>query len=319
MERTTVVTRDDPYADRPWRRVSWGAVLAGTVVAIMVMMLVNLLTLGIGLQSIDPATETEPLAGLGAGTTFGVIVANVLALFVGGWVAGRVAGETRGFEGALHGLLVWGLVTLLGFWLVSTAVGRLVGGAASAVGQGLSLVGQGAAALAPTAAQAVEDALARQGVDLESMQEEASQLLERVTEGAAQPEQAAAEAGEAAQDILRTPQAAGRRIDQLISQLFGANPSEDVSREDLVEALVTAGMEPAAAEQAVANWEQVAQEAQARIEAARQELEEAAQEATDAVGAAAIWGFFGLLVGAIIAMLGSAAGRPKTVAEARGV
>ena len=106
MDRTTVAATVDPYADRPRRRISWGAVLAGTVVAIMVMMLINLLTLGIGLQSINPASEAEPLAGLGTGTTIGVIIANVLALFFGGWVAGRVAGETRGLEGALHGLLV---------------------------------------------------------------------------------------------------------------------------------------------------------------------------------------------------------------------
>ena len=75
MDRPPVVTPADPYAMRPWRRVSWGAVLAGTVVAIMVMLLINLLTLGIGLQSIDPATEAEPLAGIGTGTAIGVIVA----------------------------------------------------------------------------------------------------------------------------------------------------------------------------------------------------------------------------------------------------
>lgn len=317
MERTAVVTSHDPYLGRPWRRVSWGAVLAGTVVAIMVMLLVNLLTLGIGLQSIDPATEAEPLAGLGAGTTFGVIVANVLGLFFGGWVAGRVAGETRGFDGALHGLLVWGLVTLLSFWMLSTAVGRLVGGAASAVGQGLSLVGQGASALAPTAAQAVEDALEGQGVNLESMRQEAAQFLEQATDGAAQPEDAAAEAQDAAQDIVQNPQQAGRRLNQLISQVFGANPDQSVSRDDVVQGLVDAGMSPEEAEQTVANWEEVAQETQARIEAARQELEQATEDATNAIGSAAVWAFFLLLVGAAIAMIGSAVGRPKTVVEAR--
>lgn len=317
MARAPVVTPVVPYPDRPRRRISWGAVLAGTVIAIMVMLLINLLTLGIGLQSIDPATEAQPFAGVGTGATIGVIIANILGLFLGGWVAGRVAGETRRFEGALHGLLTWGLVTLLSIWLLSTAVGRLVGGVTSAVGQGLSLVGQGVSAVAPDAAKAVEDALANQGVSLDSIRQQAAQFLEQATGGAAQPGQAANEAGQAAQDIARNPQAAGQRLDQLISQVFGENPSADVNRDDVVAALVDNGMSPAEAEQTVTNWEQAAQAARQKIEAARRDLEEAAQKATDAIGSAAIWAFFGLLVGAVIAMVGSAAGRPKTVLEAQ--
>src|SRR5690554_197854 len=256
MDRSTVVTPVDPYLDDSRRRISWGAVLAGTVVAIMVMMLINLLTLGFGLRSIDPATEAQPFAGLGTGTTIGMIIANVLALFLGGWVAGRLAGEVRGLEGAMHGLLTWGLVTLISVWLLTTAVGRMVGGVASVVGQGLSLAGQGAAALAPGAAQAVEDALASQGVDLESIRQEAAQVLEQTTQ--VPPEEAADEAAEAGQDIVQNPQAAGRRVDRLITQVFGANPAQDVDRSDLEAALVESGMTPEEAEQTVTNWQQVA-------------------------------------------------------------
>lgn len=316
MDRTTIVTPVDPYVDRPWSRVSWGAVLAGSLVAIMVMLLINLLTLGIGLQSIDPATEARPLAGLGTGTTIGVIIANVVALFLGGWVAGRVAGVTTPFGGVLHGILTWGLVTLLSFLLLSSAVGSLVSGVTGAIGQGLSLAGQGVAAVAPEAAQAVEDALAAQGVDLDDIREEGAQLIAQATEGEVEPEDAAADA---AQDIARDPQAAGRRLDQLIGEVFGDEPSDSVDRDDVVAVLVENGMSQAEAEETVANWEQTAQEARERLAAVRQDLEEAAQSATDAIGNAAIWAFFGLILGAIIAMAGSAAGRPKTVLETREV
>ncbi len=315
MDRQPVVTSVNHYPDRPRRRISWGAVLAGTVVAIMVMLLINLLTLGFGLQSIDPATEAQPLAGVGTGTLVGMIIANILALFLGGWVAGRLANETRGMEGALHGILVWGLVTLLSVWMLSTAVGRLVSGVAGVVGQGLSLVGQGVAAIAPEAAQAVEDALEAQGVNVDTIRQEASQVLEQTT--GTPPEEAAGEAQDAAQDIVQNPQAAGQRLDQLIGQVFGAEPSENVSRDDVVAALVESGMSQEEAEQTVTNWEQTAEEARQRVEAARQDVEEATQAATDAVGSAAIWAFFGLLLGAVIAMVGSAAGRPKTELEAR--
>jgi len=285
----------------------------------MVMLLINLLTLGIGLQSIDPASEVEPLAGLGTGTTIGVIIANVVALFLGGWVAGRVAGVTGRFEGALHGLLTWGLVTLLSFWLLSSAVGSLVSGVTGAIGQGLSLAGQGIAAVAPEAAQAVEDALDAQGVNLDTIREEAVQLMEQATEGEAQPEDAAAEAADAAQDIAQDPQAAVPRLDQLVDQVFGDDPSDSVNRDDVVAALVDNGMSQAEAEQTVTNWEQTAAEARERLEAVRQDLEEAAQSATDAIGSAAIWAFVGLIIGAIVAMVGSAAGRPKTLLETREV
>lgn len=296
MERTEVVAPVDTYPVRLWRRVSWGAVVAGTVVAIMVMMLINLLMMGIGLQAIDPAAGGQPLAGLATGAVIGVIVSNLIALFLGGWVAGRAAGPTRGFDGALHGLLVWGLLTLLSFWVLSSAAGRVIGGVTSAVGQGLGLVAQGAAALAPDAAQAVEDALADQGVDLDSIRQEATQ---------------------AAGDIAQNPQTAGRRLDQLIDQVFGVNPSETVSSDDVVDALVANGMDRAQAEQTVASWEETAQAARERIEAAQQDLEEAAQTAADVVGSAALWAFVGLVLGAIVAMMGSAAGRPRTTVEVR--
>lgn len=89
-----------------------------------------------------------------------------------------------------------------------------------------------------------------------------------------------------------------------------------MNRDDVVDGLVAAGMAQGEAEQTVANWEEVAEETQARIDAARQDLEVAVEEATNAVGSAAIGAFFALLVGAVIAMVGAAAGRPKTVGEA---
>src|SRR5690606_28271604 len=179
-----------------------------------------------------------------------------------------------------------------------------VSGVTGAIGQGLSLAGQGIAAVAPEAAQAVEDALDAQGVNLDTIREEAVQLMEQATEGEAQPEDAAS---------------AGPRLDQLVDQVFGDDPSDSVNRDDVVAALVDNGMSQAEAEQTVTNWEQTAAEARERLEAVRQDLEEAAQSATDAIGSAAIWAFVGLIIGAIVAMVGSAAGRPKTLLETREV
>jgi len=49
-------------------RISWGAILAGTLTALAVVSMLNLLGLGIGFSTIDPMTENDLLNGLGTGT-----------------------------------------------------------------------------------------------------------------------------------------------------------------------------------------------------------------------------------------------------------
>ncbi len=331
----------DPYRDDqvavydgyregvPVRRVSWGAVLAGTLIALMIVLLVNLLTLGIGFETIDPATEADPLGGVGTGLSIGVIIANVLALFFGGWVAGRLAGNPRTTEGVLHGILVWGLVTLLSFWLLTTAVGRLVSGVTGAIGQGLSAVGGGIASVAPDAAGAVESALEAQGVSLENIRGEAQGLLSNVegvdiVEGEGSVQETAGEAAQdiesTAQAIAQNPQAATQEINELIDQLSASGESlaDSANRQDLVEALAAnTNLSQAEAENTVDGWISTLQGVDVNVQGAQQELERAAQNASDALGRAALWALLGLLVGAVIAGIGGAVGSPSNPRQAR--
>ena len=333
-----VAVYDDDRVARPVRRISWGAVLAGTLIALMILLLINLLGVGLGLESIDPATEADPLAGVGTGLSITVIIANLLALFFGGWAAGRLAGNPRTTEGVLHGILVWGLLTLLTFWLLTTAAGRLVSGAASAVGQGLSLVGQGVSAVAPDAAAAVENALSAQGVSLQSIRQEAQGLLNNVgaatggagiagadiVEGEGSVQETVGDAAQnvetTAQDIAQNPQAASAEIDQLLNQLTASGESlaDSANRQDLVEALVAnTDLSQAEAEARVDNWISTLQNADVNLQGARQELEQAAQNTSDALGRAALWAFVGLLAGALIAAIGAAVGSPSNPTQAR--
>ena len=324
-----VAVYDDYREGRPVRRVSWGAVLAGTLIALMITLLINLLGLGLGFESINPATEADPLAGVGTGLGITVIIATILALFFGGWTAGRLAGNPRTTEGVLHGILVWGLVTLLSFWLLSTAVGRLVSGVTGAVGQGLSAIGGGVAAVAPDAAGAVEDALQAQGVSLESIRGEAQGLLSNaegvdVVEGEGSVQETAGEAAQnvesTAQAIAQNPQAASGEINELIDQLSASGESlaDSANRQDLVEALAAnTNLSQAEAENTVDGWISTLQDADVNLQGAQQELELAAQNASDAVGRAALWSLVGLLIGALIAGIGGAVGSPSNPKQAR--
>jgi len=114
-------------------RISWGAILAGTLTALAVVSMLNLLGLGIGFSTIDPMTENDTLNGLGMGTLIWLGLSNLVALFVGGMVAGRMSGYPSISDGALHGFLSWALFTLVSFFLITSAIGTMVNGMSSAV------------------------------------------------------------------------------------------------------------------------------------------------------------------------------------------
>lgn len=109
-------------------RISWAAVLAGTLTALSLMFLLNILGLGIGLTTIDPLTEAQPFEGLGAGTAIWWILTNVASLFTGGLVAARMSGYTSNIDGALHGFLTWALYFVIGIIMLTSAVGGIING-----------------------------------------------------------------------------------------------------------------------------------------------------------------------------------------------
>ncbi len=127
------------------RHVSWGAILAGVVIALMTSALLNLLGLGIGLINFE--ADANVLENISIGTVIWLVVTGILAMFLGGWVAGRLAKTRIHTEGALHGLAMWGVSGLLGFALMATSAGMLFSGAAHIVNGGANLLGKNTVAL----------------------------------------------------------------------------------------------------------------------------------------------------------------------------
>ena len=156
------------------QRISWGAVLAGVVVALVTHLTLSMLGVSFGASAIDPLKEVDPLdPQLGTGVVIWMVASTLISLFAGGWVAGRLAGIPDGTDGVLHGLLTWAVVSLLTVFLLTTGIGNLLSGATRILGQGLTLAGEGVAALAPEAAEAVEE----QSIALQSVLDEARTLL----------------------------------------------------------------------------------------------------------------------------------------------
>jgi hypothetical protein len=87
------------------KRISWGAVFAGAVLALVIQLSLSLLGLGVGLGTIDPLQEQNPMSGIGIGAGIWWLVSSLASIYIGATVAGRLAGMPRRTDGLLHGLL----------------------------------------------------------------------------------------------------------------------------------------------------------------------------------------------------------------------
>lgn len=110
-------------------RISWSAVAAGTLVALATQLALSTLALGLGLGAVDVVSDPDTESGVITGAV-GVwwTVSALLALFLGGWTAGRIGSGPFAPGALLRGVLVWAIVTLISFWLLTTAVSTLLGG-----------------------------------------------------------------------------------------------------------------------------------------------------------------------------------------------
>ena len=148
--------------------VSWGAIIAGAVVASALSLALLMLGAGIGLVSVSPWSNNNVSV-----TTFGILAAawfiavQLFASGVGGYLAGRL--RTRWvsvhtdevyFRDTAHGLIVWGVGAIVTAWLLTSGAASVVSGAAHAGGSALEAAGT---AVGGPAAQAAGQAASSEG------------------------------------------------------------------------------------------------------------------------------------------------------------
>jgi len=96
-------------------RVSWGAIIAGSVVTLASYLVLSLLLAGVGLSITEAGANGR---NVGLGTVLAGVFCMGLALFAGGWVATQMtAGETW-CESVVYGILTWATVTALSVGMV---------------------------------------------------------------------------------------------------------------------------------------------------------------------------------------------------------
>ncbi|KQN26631.1 hypothetical protein ASE86_11195 [Sphingomonas sp. Leaf33] len=270
------------------RSVSWGGIFAGVVIAVAVQLILGILGTGIGLSMVDPTEGTTPGAtGFGIGAGLYWLVTTVVALGAGGYTAARASGATEKFDALLHGLVVWGVTLILTLYLLTSAVGGIIGGAFRTVGTVATAAGSTVGAAAPQVAQVA-------GVDASDVRQEAAKYL---SDAPTDPAQMTAEQAQA--EIARQLPALARG---------GADGQRAESRiVDIV-----------AAQRKISRPEAQAQVARAKTAfvQTKNDTVEGAKKATDAVaGAAASTSF--ILVLALLAGAAAAAFGATTAARRR--
>jgi hypothetical protein len=279
---------DEQVIARAGRRVSWGAIFAGVVIAVAVQLLLGILGTGIGLSMVDPVEGTTPGAtGFGIGAGIYWLITTVIALGAGGYAAARLSGVTEKFDALSHGLVVWGVTLILTLYLLTSAVGGLIGGAFRTVGSVAGAAGATVGAVAPRAAQVA-------GIDARDVRQEASAYLSDAPNDPAQmtAEQAQTEIARQLPALARGG-AAGQRAENRIVDVVAAQ--RKISREQ-AQAQVT--------------------RAKAQFVETKNDAVATAKSATDAAAGAAAGTSF-ILVLALLAGAGAAAFGATTATRRR--
>ncbi len=282
------------------RRISWGAIIAGTILTLVVQIMLALLGLGIGLATIDPTGETPSAASFGSASGIWTVLTVLIATFVGGYAAARFAGSTARRDAALHGITTWATSTLVVVYLLTSGVSALVSNAFGALGSTIQTLGQTAVNLTPDSIDALPPQL----------RDQARQLLAEGEQQADQAvDQAQAEANQAAQTAR---QAAGTEdLGEAVSEIFqglgqDATPEQRQAAVNAISA--QAGISQGEAEQRLNQF-------QAQYDQAMAQARQAAADAADAASTTAFVAFVGLLLGLLVGAGGGIVGRTERVAS----
>ncbi len=303
------------------RKISWGAIAAGAVTALAIQILLAMLGTGIGAGTIDPLTngDTPTAASLGMGAGIWWLVASLISLLAGGWVAGRLSGVAHKSEGGMHGMLTWAVVVLAMVYLVSSAAGSLMRGAAGVLGTAATVTATGAAAVAPKIADAAGEQMDKAGISFETIKREALALLSQTGKPELQPGSLERQVKGAVSDASR---AAGNPSEQDFSALLqrilskGKDAVSEVDRQAVINVVMTRGnLSREEATKRVAGWEATAEQARAKAAQAAEQAKAKAREVADAsakaLSRAMLFGFLALAIGGLVAWWGGTLGQRR--------
>ena len=319
------------------RRVSWGAIIAGSVVTVALMILFTTFGVGIGTAIFDPQYDENPGSGFGTGSAIYLVVTQLIALGAGGYIAARLAGIPRPLTAVLHGAAVWAVATVFLAWAAVAGGGAMFGAASSVIGSSASAVSSIGKAIVPddlslpdpsrlagsisidNLPEELQTTLREQGVTQANIRREATAAFRNVFSQQEQ-EAALAEARSTLRDILQSPRDIGEDLSAFFDRLV-TGPDAILSEEDLQQAQTVMqqrlGITPEEAQRVVQSVQNGVQEAieetRETIEEARASAVEAAQAASAAISKLALLLSLASVLGLAAACGGAFGGKPESL------
>jgi hypothetical protein len=114
--------------------MSWGAIIAGWLVAVGIALVMYVAGLAMGFSALDPQNMEASAKGVGIGTGVWLVLTWVVSLFIGGMFASWFDGRDDDTSGAMHGVTVWGLSIAASGLLFALGMGGILGGGAQLAG-----------------------------------------------------------------------------------------------------------------------------------------------------------------------------------------
>lgn len=268
------------------RRISWGAVFAGFVIAVVLQLAFNLLGLAIGFAVIDPVQQANPFEGLGIGSLIYMVLTLLISLFTGGWIAARLSTIKNTFENVVHGLLAFCLFTMFNFFMITTAIGGALSGVGNIMGQALS-------AAAQLNGERIEQMDFEQ-MDLATAEQETLNVLEEQNE-AYHPDRL--------DETMADADDNGEVFNDAFERLMQGDEIAAEDREEAINEITeNSNLTRQEATEVVDNWIASYEQAQQRTDGRTEEYEERAREIGEDVASgiaqASIFAFIGLVLGA---------------------
>jgi len=269
----------------------WPAVLAGTVAAIGIHLLLSALGVGAGLATFKPLTDANPVANINVGAALVWTLCATVALGFGGLIAGRFSRCRH--AGFVHGILVWSLTLIISLLFLSLGTGMILGGAMKVLGEGLGIGGR---EVVTGVGDAAKDAAWRSSSLLASFIQEAAQSVPTNAEPKAVT-RAQREVGLAVTKLF----APGNEVNSRDNRLAAIKALMDYTQMSEVDSTKTV-------DEWIASEHQLQAELDRQAAVVEQQAREAADLAAQQLSHAAIWSFFALLIGLLAAAFGARCG-----------
>jgi hypothetical protein len=276
MSDTVNETYREPQLE-DWSKISWSAIIFGTLAALAVSITLHVFGLGVAASSVDTNAGTgDALSWIGGMIGIWFLASTAIGLFVGGFIASTLAHTFTGKRAAIYGIGVWALSTLI---TMSVLVPALVNGVGNAISTGGTIIDRAGSILSAggTAVQAGQNA--------------PSGFLEGLQKSLA------------GTPTGQVDQAAVQDIARLIGLRFTQGELTSQQHDQLVNDVTrVAGISPDDARRRV---DEAQNTIKTTLEQARQKVREAAEATRQAVSKASYSAFAAMIVGLVFALLGA--------------